>query len=210
MFRKLIAFFLILLLAVPVFAGDLSIQEWTLFNGNAATGTPAIDTAEAASPWIPVQGATRVFFRSWTAKAAFSATTDADSQFTDTITSFRVAFTDSVSNTNPLIAGDSVVIASTNATTIDTLTVEAMLVHTPISEPLRGPANGSGVITWVMPVTPGLATADNNGYLAKRYMRVFYTPRTRSTVLTTLSTTPNRTRGLKALRMRAYVIRANR
>lgn len=206
--RKLIALFLLLVLALPAFAGDLSIARWVLFSGSNTSA--AVDTVEQASQWFPIQGATRIFFRTWTAKAAFSATTDADSNFADTISSFRVAFTDSVSSTNPLIAGDSVVIASTNATQIDTLTAEAMVIHSPINEPLRGPANGSGVITWLMPVTPGLATADNNGYLAKRYARVFYTPLTRKTVSGALSTSPNRTRGLKGLRMDGYVVRANR
>lgn len=204
--RKLLAVVVMLALAAPfAFGGNLDMRRYMLFNGDAFSGAAATDTAEHVSPWIPVQGATRIFFRSWSAKAAFHVSTDADSLYTDTITVFRVAFTDSVSNVNPLVGADSIAFAG-----VDTTVAQAIVTNPPVNQQLRGPGNGSGVITWVMPVNPGLITADNNGVIPKRYMRVYYTPLARSTAATSLATAPNRAnRGLKFFRMEAVVVKAN-
>ena len=189
-------------------AGNLDIRRKMLFNGDAATGTASIDTTEHASPWIDVRGASRILLRSWSAKAAFHVSTDADSLYTDTITVFRIAFSDSMASTNPLVAGDSVIYTSA---AYDTNIAQVNIGAPPVNQQLRGPGNGSGIYSWVMPTTPNAITVDVNGFIPKQYMRVYYTPLARNTAATGLATAPNRAnRGLKFFRMEALVIYPNR
>src|SRR6185503_19841110 len=100
------------------------------------------------------------------------------------------------------VGADSVVFT---ASAVDTNVSRIRIDSPPVNQDLRWPSNGSCVISWVMPVTPGAQTPDNNGYLPKRYMRLYWTPNTRNTVGTRLSTTPVRTKGLKNFRMEAVI-----
>lgn len=204
--RSVAAFLVVLsvVLASSASAGNLEIKKFVLYGGSNT------DSTEQISPWIPVRGAQRVILKFWSAKAAFHASTDADSTYSDSIAVFKVGFTDSVSSTNPLIAGDSVVVTTATVANIDTTTKMVAVMHPPLQEALRGPGNGSGIITWVVPVTPGLATADNNGFIAPQYMRIYVTPLRRSTVGGFLMTSGKRVVGLKGFRGEALVIYGNK
>lgn len=185
-------------------AGQQLVTETTLYGGSNT------DSLEQASPWISVRGASRVVIRLWSAKAAFHASTDADSTFTDSIAVFKVAFTDSITSVNPIIAGDSVVITTATVANVDTTTKMVGVWHPPLLEALRGPGNGSGVYTWVVPITPGLVTADNNGFVLPKYMRVYVTPHRRNTVTGGQSTAGKRVNGLKGLRGKAIIYHSNK
>lgn len=194
---------LLLVVASVASAGNTDLKPMTLFSG-ANT-----DSTEQVSPWIPIRGASRVYLRTWSAKAAFHASTDADSIYSDSIAVFKVAFTDSLSNTNPAIAGDSTVITSTIVTNTDTTTTMIGVSNPPLQEALRGPGNGSGIITTIWPTVPGLTTLDVTGVFAKRYMRVYVTPLRRMTVTGGQSTAGKRVVGLKGFRMMGLVLRTN-
>lgn len=204
MARKLIALLTLILFPAMCAAGNLETRTLTLFGGSDT------DSTEQVSPWIPIRGAQRVIIRTWSAKAAFHASTDADSTFSDTIAVFKVAFTDSLQSSNPAIAGDSIVVTTATVANIDTTTKMVGVFHPPLQEALRGPGNGSGIITWVISITPGLATADNNGFLATNYMRVLLTPLRRMTVTGGQSTAGKRVNGLKGLRQTATVVWSNK
>ena len=203
--RRLIAVLAMLSLGATVgMAGSQDLHPYTLFGGSN------VDSTEKISVWIPVRGASRIIIRTWSAKAAFHASTDADSTFSDSIAVFKVAFTDSLRNSNPAIAGDSTVITTATVSNVDTTSKMVAVMHPPLQEALRGPGNGSGIMTWVMPVTPGLATADNNGIITTQYMRVLITPLRRMTAGTSSAVSAGkRVNGLKGLRMIAYVYRVN-
>lgn len=201
--RWLVVCGLLTLVAGVADAGNRHIQTFRLFAGN-------VDSTVQISPWIPIRGAQRVILRTWSAKAAFHASTDADSAFSDTITVFSVGFTDSISNTNPIIAGDSVVVTSTVLTNADTTSKMVAVSHPPIQELLRGPSNGSGILTFVYPTIPGSTTTDAAGVFGTQYMRVYITPLRRFTVTGSQSTEGKRVNGLKGLRMYAYVVYDNR
>lgn len=213
MVRKLLAVLAMLALAAPfAFGGNLDLTRRMLFTGENTSA--AVDTIERFSPWIDIQGAQRVILRTWSAKAAFHASTDADSIYSDSIAVFRVAFTDSMANTNPLIAGDSIIVTSTVQMNADTTTKGVVVLYPPLQEALRGPSNGSGIMTYIMPAAMVTAASqqltDNNGFLAPRYMRVYVTPVRRMTVTGSQSTQGKRTVGNKGLRMEAVIVRANR
>ena len=183
-------------------AGNLYISEVTLYGGSDT------DSLEQLSPWVKIQGASRVAIKLWSGKAAFHASTDADSTKSDSLIAFKVAFTDSLTSAN--LASDSVLITTTAVANLDTTTKMVMVLHPPLQEALRGPANGSGIYTWVVPVTPGLTTADNNGLLLPKYMRVYVTPRRRMTVTGSQSTEGIRVNGLKSLRGKALIYFPNK
>lgn len=208
--RKLAALALLALLWVSLFAGAQNLEgPIYLFTGN--TGVAILDTVEQASPWIKVQGAQRILIRTWSGRAAFAAASDPDSTYSDSIAVFKVGFTDSiVAGSIPAIAGDSVVITTATVANVDTATKMVGVFQPPLQEALRGPSNGSGVVTWVVPITPGLAVADGNGVIEPKYMRVYYTPFRRMTVTGSQSTQGKRTVGLKNLRMTALIYKANR
>jgi hypothetical protein len=195
----------VLLYAGTACADPQENKEWLLFGGNNT------DSTEQISPWIPIRGAQHIAIRLWSSKAAFNALTDADSTFSDSIAVFKVGFSDSMQSTNPLIAGDSVVITSTVLANVDTSTKMVGVFYPPLQEALRAPGNSSGIITWVLPLTPTLTgiAADNYGTFAPQYMRVYLTPVRRMTVTGGQSTAGKRVNGLKGLRGRAYVFRAN-
>jgi hypothetical protein len=206
--RLFLASLLMLVLAVPVQA-DLKMYTYTLFGGSNT------DSLEQSSAWIPVRGAKRVYIRTWSTHAAFHVSTDADSAFSDSITTFTVLLSDSISDQvvgfngrNIAVAADSILLPVTIAG--DTARAMAGVSPLPINKVLRAPANGSGLITVVFPTRPGPGTAgqiDEEGVLAKQHLRVKVTPLRRSTAATVLATSPNRVNGLKGLRMEAVVIK---
>lgn len=211
--RRLLAFVVMVLCAWPVYAGQ-TVTPFVLFGGGNVSA--AADTVEQVSPWIPVRGASRVLIRTWTTKTAFSLT-EADSDYVDSIAVFKVAFSDSVSGfaagpsgQNYPVAQDSVVITTAAIASLDTTSKLVGVWYPPLQEALRAPGNGSGTMTWVGSVNMGLITADNTiGFLTAQYMRVLYTPLRRNTPNGGQSTTGERAKGLKGLRMVAYVIRIN-
>lgn len=191
---------LALILATSVApAGNQEMRRYVMFGGSNT------DSNEQLTPWIPIRGAHRVILRTWSGKAAFDALTDADSTFSDTITVFRVGFTDSLQNTNPAIAGDSVIVTTATVTNVDTTAKMVGVSFPPLQEALRGPGNGSGIYTIVYPTAPGLTTAEPNATFGPQYMRVYVTPRRRMTVTGSQSTQGIRVNGLRRLRMEALV-----
>lgn len=188
-----------LLWATAGFGGSMRIAKFTLFGGSNT------DSTEQVSVWIPIYGSSKVMLKTWSHKAAFNAATDADSTFTDSIAVFKVGFSDTASNTNPLVVPDSVVITSTVVTNVDTTTKMMGVSNPPLHEQLRSVGNAKGIVTWVYPVTPGLATIDPDGFAPPQYMRVLVTPRRRMTVTGGQSTAGKRVNGMKGFHMDAYV-----
>lgn len=189
-----------LLLAAPALAQQYGqvVKEYTLFGGSN------IDTTENVSPWIYVRGANRVEIRTWSAKAAFNAATDADSTYSDSIAIFKVGFSDSVRGATPrAVAADSV---QFTAPFVDTTFKLVACAHAPVNKILRGPGNGSGLYTVVFRTAPVSVGAYGDGGIEGKYMRVYVTPLRRNTVTGGQDTAGKRTVGLKGLRMRALVI----
>lgn len=182
-------------------AGGRVIREYVLFGGSNT------DSTEQASAWIPVFGASKIYIRTWSGKAAWSATTDADSTFSDSITTFKAVFTDSTP-VNYRAAAETLLV---NSIFPDTSGALVIFGNRPINKELRGPSNGSGIIAMIVPtLAPAAAnTADVSGIIAKHYMRIRVTPLRRSTQGGTSSTTGKRVNGLRLFRMRAYVVYDN-
>ena len=200
---------LLVFLAQVVSAGNLDVRKYVLFGGSDT------DSLEQQSIVIPVRGAQRVILRTWSTHLAFGG--NADSAKADSFQAFKVAFSDSVTGfeTGPNgqsypVAADSVVITTTALSTVDTTSKMVAVIHPPLQEALRAPGNGSGIMTWVVPTTPGLVTADNNGFIAPQYMWVLVTPLRRNTANGTTSTQGLRVNGLRGLRMEALVIHGNK
>lgn len=203
--KRWIALLVAVGLCGTAYAGSLERHNVTLYGGSNT------DSTEQVSPWFKVDGASRVVIRLWSAKAAFHASTDADSTYSDSIAVFKVGFTDSIiTSTTPQSAGDSVVVTSTLVANVDTTFKMVGVFHPPLQEALRGPGNGSGTYTIVMPITAGLATSDNHGFILPKYMRVYLTPLRRMTVTGGQSTAGKRVNGLKGLRGVATIIYDNK
>lgn len=212
-------------------AGDEIPKEIPLF-----FGTSVVDTIEQASPWIDVRGANRVMIRTVsnrsTAVGGFG-TTDADTLYSDSISVFRVLFSDSVSfmgrdslgtlvtansaipatsSHGPIfpVCADSVMLDLTTTTRTDTLSKQVQFSSPPDLQILRPAANGSGIYTWVTAVAPASIATYGDGSIGAKYMRIRYQALRRSTVATWAATAPNRVRGTKNLRMWALVFHKNR
>jgi len=223
---------LALLLALGAFlvlgrghAGNLNVTEYVLFNGvNRA------DSSEVASPWIPIRGASRVYIRTWSAGAA------ADTDFSDTITTWKTLLSDSVSfmardslgtivtarssmssaGAFPMCA-DSIVITNSAGDSVKMVAVAHPVQG--VGKPVRGSVTGRGYYTIVLPIAvggaiPGTAAsaqvASGDQVFMTQYLRIRITPRTRLTTAGFSSTAGLRTRGLNQLRMLAYVVFPNR
>lgn len=205
-------------------------KEFVLFDGATFS-----DTLEHASPWIPVRGANRIIIQTWS--GGTGAWTGADSAFSDSIGIFNVLFSDSVlflardsSGTIVTVASatvslrtatpgepqpfpmcvDSVVIAGNRSGGVCDTTYKQVCVQVaPIQIPLRPAANGGGgIYTNVVPALGNGATW-GDGAISPNYMRIRFTPITRNTLSGSASTSPNRTAGIRALRMRALVYYKN-
>jgi len=210
--------------ALPARAA-LDIREWVLFDGSNAA-----DSSERASPWIPVRGATRVYIRTWSAGAA------ADTDFCDTLTTWKTLFSDSVlfmardslgtivtarssmSNVGAFpMCADSAMITNFAADSVKMCAVVSPVQGT--AKPVRGSGTGSGYITIIMPTPVGAAVpataatsviAGATEFFMTQYMRIRVTPRTRLTTAGFSSTAGLRTRGINGLRMRAYIVFPNK
>ena len=191
------------LLAAKSDAGGRYVREYTLFAGSNT------DSTEQASPWIPVFGASRIYIRTWSGKAAFHASTDADSTFSDSLVTFKVVFTDSTP-VNYKAAAETLLFDPAVAT-VDTINTGGVVIPRPnINRQLRGPGNGAGIITGIYPSVPTSTTLDNAGFIMKRYMRIRVTPLRRLTAGTGSAVSGgNRVNGLRKFRMWAYVIYDN-
>lgn len=212
----------LVLFAVPVDAQNAETKKFVLFGGGA------FDSTEKASPWIPIHGANRVVIRSWSTKAAWHISTDADSTFSDSLSAFSVLFSDSVSfiardsagtivthNPNaytlaanraavfPMCA-DSFVISHAGSR-VDTTFKMVAFASGPVNRILRAPANGSGVFTIVYPTAPASIGAYGDGSFTPRFMRIRATA-VRRHVGAGLMTAGTRVNGLKGFRMEAEVI----
>lgn len=222
--RKLLAVALLFVLAASAtFGGSLEQKTYLLWAGNA-------DSTDHASHWFPVKGATKVIIRMFSQKAAWHISTDVDSAFTDSLATFAVLLSDSVS----FIARDSagtVVRANSNfpassdygepypicadsfsVSGTDTTTKHINIVPGPVNKVLRAPVNGSGLFIIVQPrFLPGATTvAEPAGFIYSEYMRIRWTPVRRFTSATGLATAPNRVNGLKGFKMTATVIYENK
>lgn len=218
--RKLAAPLMLLGLVVSVaLAGNENIKRVVLIaGGNVA------DSSARVSPWINVRGAHRIVIRSWSVNTA--AWTTADSQYTDSISTWQTEFSDSVSfigrdssgtlvtarsgmsNANAFpVCADSVMYSGNVQ---DTTTKLVMISHPPINKILRPAVNGSGVYGPVITSTgPTSVGTYGDGSINAQYMRVRITPFTRSTLGGVLSTQGIRTKGINGLRVEALVIFKN-
>jgi len=223
--RLLIVCAAALVVALPSLAGNQDIRTYYLFNGVSAA-----DSSEQASIWIPIRGASRVYVRTFSAGAA------ADTDFCDTLTTWKTLFSDSVLfmardsvgtivtarstqssvGAFPMCA-DSVVITNQLADSVKMIAVINPVQG--VAKPLRGSVTGSGYYTIIMPTviqagipnTPlNAQVAGTNDVFMAQYMRIRYTPRTRLTTAGFSSTAGTRTRGINKLRMIASVVYDNK
>lgn len=214
---------LIALAVIPAHSASYRVQTFTLWNGATFDSTRHVK-------WIPVQGANHIVLRSWSTKAAFSASTDADSTFSDSIATWVALFSDSVSfmardsagvvvtssSTIPResahgdpypICADSVALTPTTAaqTVVDSVITQTGLDNASVNTPLRAPGVGSGFITRIFALVPGGSAVYGDGEIGKRYMGIALTPLRRLTVTGFSSTQGKRVNGLKGFRMEATV-----
>lgn len=182
-------------------SGNQEMKKYLMIAGDT-------DSTEQATRWIPIRGAARVILRTWSTHAGFGS--NADSTKVDSIAGWRVLFSDSICCyvTGPeggtiASAADSIVNAAAAA---DTANYGIGIYELPVNKPLRGAVNGSGIMTFVAPIQPGSLLAPGGLVLGKDFMRIRFTPRRRSTGATSEATVPNRTNGLRGIRMIAYVV----
>jgi hypothetical protein len=197
---------------VSSIAGNEWNRELVIFGGGNTSA--AVDTAELASPWFPVRGASRVVVRLWSANT--SAWTAGDSTYSDSLTTFKVLLSDSLccqvtdlNGVRSASAADSfqVDLAVTNP---DTSTVGIGAKPLPISRPLAAAKSGSGVISVIYPTAPSLGAPDYTGVFGKQYMRIRTQALRRKTEGGRLSTSGKQTVGIRGLRGRVYVYYRNK
>ena len=156
-----------------------------------------------------------MLFKIW--GQGLGAYTTSDSAFTDSLLTFRLLFTDSLS-VGCLTAGgpcgaDSAV-SDPSILTSDTLNTMAQAWPNPVGKSLRAAATGSGKVVIARPLSAG-ATANNPAHtpalevFAKAWMRIRWQAWTRNTLSGQVSTTPNRTTGIRGFTIIAYVYYAN-
>jgi hypothetical protein len=223
-FRRIAALAALPLLALALFGvphrviADATDMNYVLFPG-ATT-----DTTEQASYWIPVQGARRIYIRT------FSTATTSDTSTCDSITTWKTLFSDTLSfvgrdSVGTIVSGTAprgtttqyptvAIMADSIATTGQAMDSLSLIgVYQPaITRPLRG----SGAMTCVYPATylqqsNGVGTLinepvmDQNGVIERKYMRIRVTPRTRLTTAGFSSTQGIRTSGIRGLKMTVRV-----
>jgi hypothetical protein len=198
------------------------VREFVLFAGGDT------DSTEQASRWISVRGAQRVIIRTWSTHLAFGS--NADTTLSDSVTTFNVLLSDSVSfmgrdslgtlvtassgiprvvgsHSEPFpVCADSVIVPVTSVG--DTIYKMVNVASRPINRPLRGAQNGSGVWTLVAPILPVNTTTmfnDMRSAFGTGYLRVRTTPLRRMTISGFSSTAGKRVNGLRGLKMIAYV-----
>jgi len=180
-----------------------NIKSYLLFNGvNAA------DSSERASFWIPIRGAQRVYIRTWSAGAT------ADTDFCDTVTTWKTLLSDSLafmgrdslgtlvtaaggiprttshSDAFP-VAADSVVITNQLADSVKMVAVINPVEG--VGDIVRGSATGSGRYTIIMPnaaqaIMPNTAGGTASGLAAANEIFMTSYLRIRITPRTRLTT----------------------
>jgi hypothetical protein len=182
----------------------------TIFNGSAA------DTSEQQSSWFWVRGAVRVDLRVWSANT--SDWTGADSVYSDSIATWKIALSDSICCIGTDYRGKYVASAADSMMFDMTLTAsnpETSFVGfgcdpLPIKKPISAAKTGSGFISTVYPVKPAwIASKDiavnQRGVFTKQYMRIRWQPFNRMTEGGRLSTEGIRTQGIRGLRILATI-----
>lgn len=198
-----------LVVAGPAASADQRTRDYVLFNGSTRSAS-AQDTSEYASAWIAVKGASRIVIRTWSTGAA------TDTAYADSITTFKMLFSDSIccmvtgpEGTTIASAADSIVINGAAAADTTKMAVAAF-APLPINKALKASVNGSGIHTMIAPLSPGLLTVDptSTAVINKKYMRVRVLPLIRMTTAGFSSTAGIRTSGVRGLKMIATVIYA--
>ena len=195
------------LFALPVHAGNFWYKDFVLFGGTT-------DSTEQVSPWIPVKDADRVIIRTYSGMGSSAGTSD--STFSDSIATFKVAFSDSVSgyaggSGNYPIAIDSVVVNVVSVNVADSSSKLVAIWHPPLQERLTHTVNGGGTYTLVLPMLPNApASVYGDGGINPGWMRVLATPGRRFCMGGDTRTVPCRVNGIKLLKMTARVVYRNR
>jgi hypothetical protein len=113
------------------------------------------------------------------------------------------------------MCADSIVITGTAADSVKGVSV----LNDPsgVANLVRGSVNGSGYYTYILPSAApgtmplaGVNLPNTQDVLMPNYMRIRVTPRTRLTTAGFSSTEGLRTRGIHALKVKAYVLYENR
>lgn len=225
-FRRIAALLALLVLPLlflsrpePARSASYKIRRIMLFNGGTFDSTRHVK-------WFDVSHANHVLFRAWSSKAAFHVSTDADSNFADSISTWVTMFSDSVSfmardSAGTVVTASSLIpittahgdpypmcadsVALTGAA-YDTTAAWVYVTHVPVNMALRAPGNGSGIISRVLTVLPGtIQTIWGDGEMGKHYMGVAITPLRRATAATVNATVPRRVNGLKGFKLEAII-----
>lgn len=225
MIRKLAALLAVVgclaLCVLPGHSAPYRVQKFMLWNGGTFDST-------TKTKWLPVLHANHIVIRTWSTHAAYVANSDAeaDSSLTDSLSTWVTMFSDSVSfmaadSAGTIVTASSLIpgtsdkgdpypvcadsISLTGAAS-DTTAAWVAVSHVAVNQPLRGAANGSGILTRVFSVTPiTVQGIYGDGEIGKRFMGIKVTPVRRSTSATVLATVPHRTNGLKGFKMEATV-----
>lgn len=219
-FAALIGLF-VFMRPAPSRSASYRVDRFLLWNGARFDSTRHVK-------WFDVSHTSHVTLRTWTTKTAYvaNAGAEADSAFTDSIATFEVLFSDSVSfmardsagtvvtsnsgiprtsdHGDPYpICADSISVGTLTATgfVVDTVKTLVGVHHAPVNIDLRAPATGSGAVTGIYPLIPGGAAVYGDGEIRKRYIGIAVTPLRRSTAQTKSATFPNRVNGLKGFRL---------
>lgn len=203
--RKLVTLVALALVLASASTGQMqNTKRYMLFNG-----TSVADSSERASIWIPVRGAARIYIRTWSAGAT------ADTDFCDTVTTWKTMFSDSVLFQATDSLGTIVTARSTIARTVGIhgepfpMCADSSSVSNAIGDsvkmavclnpvegvatPVRGSGTGSGLYTIIAPgpigaLVPGLPSTGSIQMLgAQDYIMAQYM-RIRITPRTRLTT----------------------
>lgn len=215
--RPLAALFGLVVLAFVSMSADMEERKtYQVFFG----ATPN-DTTEKASKWVPIEGAHRIIIR---ARSTHSGTyTAGDSIYTDSLSTFNLLFSDSVQFIAVDSLGTIVTARSTIPRTIGVhgepypMCADSLMIAVPGADTTKKfvAADGirlhilrGGTYGFVVPVLPfTVQTVFGDGSIESKYMRIRATPATRVTPSGAVSTSPNRTQGVKGLTVDVIVIR---
>lgn len=168
------------------------------------------DTLEQKSKIVDCRDAAYVILRCSSTHAAFSASTDADSTRSDSLSAFNVFLSDSICCVVSSLAINADSLLVPISATPDTTVRGVIAYPLPINKPLRAPVTGSGRYTIVAPVSEGSAvspTIKMDGTVPATYLFVRYTALRRNTVTGGQSTQGKRVVGLKGFRLWADIYR---
>lgn len=197
-----LSLFIFTLCALPTMAGAPDVRTFVIFNGETRA---AQDTSEYASVWFPVKGAYHISLKIISSSAA------ADTATVDSITTFKLLYSDSVSRIvtpfgiTRLSAADSVMVDATAAVPVDTAFggTGRVALALPINKPLKSP----GRVVEIYPHTPSTSAIDagSRAVIGREWMRVRCLPLIRMTTAGFSSTAGIRTSGVNKLKITATV-----